>query len=33
MCWRREQKEGEIEERGMRCDKTKNRDNNEHNRF
>ena len=29
MCWRREVKEGEIEEMGMRCDDTYNRDHNE----
>ena len=29
MCWRREEKEGEIEEMGMRCDKAYNRGHNE----
>ena len=29
MCWRREAEGGEIEERGMRCDKTKNMGHNE----
>ena len=29
MCWRREAKEGEIEEMGMRCGKRKNMGHNE----
>ena len=29
MCWRRELKKGEIEEMGMRCDKTENMGHNE----
>ena len=29
MCWRKEAKEGEIQEMGMRCDKIENRGHNE----